>query len=197
LSVRATTTINAIAVASGYANSSVASATYTMVATSPTFSPAAGTYNTSTMTVSLADVTSGAVIYYTTDGSTPTTSSSIYSAPLSISATTTINAIAVASGYVNSAVASATYTMTTESPTFSPGAGSYSTFFGLTITLSDSTPGAVIYYTTNGSTPTTSSSRYSSPLRLNVSATINAIAVASGHTNSAVASATYTIRRGF
>jgi hypothetical protein len=76
----------------------------------PTFAPAPGTY-TSAQTVSLSDSTSGAVIYYTVNGSTPTTGSSKYSAPLSISATTNVQAIAVASGYTNSTVASATYTI--------------------------------------------------------------------------------------
>jgi hypothetical protein len=79
-------------------------------AAAPSFSPAAGSYS-SAQTVSLADGTPGATIYYTLDGSTPTASSSIYSAPLQVSATTTINAIAAASGYTNSALSSATFTI--------------------------------------------------------------------------------------
>jgi hypothetical protein len=64
--------------------------------------------------VSLADTTSGAVIYYTTNGTTPSTASSQYVAgtPLTISTSQTVQAIAVASGYAQSAVASATYTIT-------------------------------------------------------------------------------------
>ena len=67
-----------------------------------------------TQSVTLADTTSGAVIYYTTNGTTPTTSSSQYvsGTPLSISASTTIEAMAVASGYTNSTVAIGTYTIT-------------------------------------------------------------------------------------
>jgi len=54
----------------------------------------------------------GAAIYYTTDGvTTPTTSSELYTGGISVSATETINAIAVASNYYSSAVASATYTI--------------------------------------------------------------------------------------
>ncbi len=101
--------------ASGYSNSAVASATYTIstapAAAAPTMSLAAGTY-TSTQTVTLADATPGAVIYYTTNGSTPTTASAVYSTALTVSATTTVKAIAAASGYSNSAVSSATYTIT-------------------------------------------------------------------------------------
>ena len=64
----------------------------------PTFSPAGGTY-TSTQTVTIADTTSGATIYYTTNGTTPTTSSTQYTTPISVSSTETLQAIAVASGY--------------------------------------------------------------------------------------------------
>jgi hypothetical protein len=60
--------------------------------------------------VSIADTTAGAAIYYTTDGSTPTTGSQLYSAPFTISATTTVKAIATASGFSQSAQGSASYT---------------------------------------------------------------------------------------
>ena len=74
----------------------------------PTFSPTAGTY-TSAQSVTIACATDGATIYYTTDGTEPTTSSTVYSAPISVSETTTIKAIAVKNGMANSAVAEAEY----------------------------------------------------------------------------------------
>lgn len=76
----------------------------------PTFNPAEGTYY-ETQNVSILCSTDDATIYYTTNGDDPTTSSNIYSAPLSINTTTTIKALATKSGMDNSAIASATYTI--------------------------------------------------------------------------------------
>jgi len=84
-------------------------------ASAPSFSPAAGTY-TSSQSVTLSDATPNATIYYTTNGSAPTTASTKYTTPLTIGSTTTINALAVASGYGNSAVTAATYTITPATP---------------------------------------------------------------------------------
>ena len=81
----------------------------TTVAT-PTFSPAAGTYS-ETQNVTISCETTDATIYYTTNGTTPTTSSSVYSSPITISETTTVKAMGVKTGMDNSSVASATYTI--------------------------------------------------------------------------------------
>ena len=78
-------------------NSTVSSATYTLVAAAPTFSPAAGTY-VGSQTVTLNTVTTGAAIHYTIDGSTPGTASPVYTGAIAISKTTTVKAIAAASG---------------------------------------------------------------------------------------------------
>jgi len=86
-------------------------------AATPTFSPVAGSYG-SAQKVTISDTTSGATIYYTTNGTTPTTSSSVYSSPITVSATETVEAIAVETGYGNSAVGSAAYTITS-APTVS------------------------------------------------------------------------------
>jgi uncharacterized protein (TIGR02145 family) len=77
----------------------------------PVFSPAGGTYSVA-QTVAMASSTSGATIYYTTDGSAPTISSTKYTTPVSVSATQTLNAIAVKSGLTTSSVSLATYTIT-------------------------------------------------------------------------------------
>ncbi|PYU23135.1 MAG: hypothetical protein DMG30_12615, partial [Acidobacteria bacterium] len=195
-----TTTLQAMAAASGMTNSAVASATYIIqqqqqVAT-PTFSPGGGTY-TGSVTVTIREATSGATIHYTTDGSTPTTPSTQYTGPIAVSTTTTLNAIASAPNYTQSAVASATYTIQipqATAPTFNPPGGSY--LLPQSVTISDSTPNATIYYTTDGNTPTTSSSQYTGPITVIRTTTIKAIAVAPGYSASFAGSATYTYPPG-
>ncbi|MGM9840438.1 MAG: chitobiase/beta-hexosaminidase C-terminal domain-containing protein [Sodaliphilus sp.] len=81
----------------------------------PTFSPAGGAYDSEqSVTISAVE---GAKIYYTTDKSVPTTSSTEYSGPITVSETTTIRAIAVKEGYTNSEIAEATYTINSTTST--------------------------------------------------------------------------------
>jgi hypothetical protein len=87
------------------------------VAARPTFSVKPGTYS-GTTTVKIRDKTRGAVIYYTTDGWTPTAASKKYTGPVTIDSTTTLNAIAILPGpyFGRSMVASAQYTITGTQP---------------------------------------------------------------------------------
>ena len=90
-------------------------------APAPTFSPAAGTY-TSAQSVSLSDLVNNATIYYTTDGTAPTTSTGILytnGQPIEVNSTETVQAIAIAPGYTVSSVATATYTINLPAPGFS------------------------------------------------------------------------------
>jgi hypothetical protein len=177
-------------------------------AAAPGFSPSSGTY-TSAQAVTITDSTPGATIYYTTNGTTPTTSSAVYTAPITVDSTETLEAIAVVpatasatadvataaatASTVASPVASASYTITgsTAAPTFSLAGGTYTS--SQTVSISDATSGATIYYTTNGTTPTTSSTKYTGAITVSATETIEAIAVATGYNNSSVAEATYTI----
>ena len=195
----ANATVQAIATASGDTQSAIASASFTFRGQTapPQFSPAPGNYS-SAQSVMISDTTAGAIIYYTTDGSVPGTSSPVYGPAVHVdSGVVTINAMAQASGLGISSVSSATYTIqmpVTATPTFSPGAGTYSST--QSVTLSDTTSGAVIYYTTDGSTPTTSSAVFGPSIVVNSNLTLKAIAVASGFAQSAVASAAYLIQTG-
>ncbi|MEA2543418.1 MAG: hypothetical protein QOH35_4784 [Acidobacteriaceae bacterium] len=199
ITITAATTVKAIAAGSGFATSAVSSASYTLrsPAATPAFNPASGTSFASTLRVSIADSTPGATIYDTTNGSTPTTSSQVYSGPITITAATTVKAIAAGNGYAPSAVSSASYTLQSPAatPTFSPASGTSFTST-LSVSIADSTPGATIYYTTNGSAPTTASQVYSGPITVTATTTISAIATANGYTQSGVASATFTDTAG-
>jgi hypothetical protein len=92
-------------------------------AAAPIFSPAPGSYSAA-QSVALSTPTPGALIHYTTDGSTPTVSSALYSQAILVSASETIKALAVASGYSNSSVSSGSYTIGSNgSSTVNLGAG--------------------------------------------------------------------------
>ena len=159
-----------------------------------TFTPPAGAYSNS-QSVTISDSAAGATIYYTTNGSAPTTSSTVYSGPITVSSSETIEAIAAEKGQIDSPVATASYTIggqpTLPAPTFSPAAGTYSS--SQSVSISDTTAGTTIYYTTDGSTPTTSSTVYSGPVTVSSSETLEAIATKTGYTDSPVATAAYTI----
>ena len=71
--------------------------------------------------VTISDITSGAAIYYTTDGTNPTTGSALYTGAISVTASTTLKAVALASGCTLSAIATAMYTITPAVIDFSKG----------------------------------------------------------------------------
>ncbi len=162
----------------------------------PAFNPAGGTY-TSAQSVTVSSVTSGASIRYTTNGTTPTsTTGTVYSGPLTISATTALKAIAYKSGMSDSAITSATYTIgvvaQVAAPTFNPAGGTYSS--AQSVTISTTTSGASLRYTLDGSTPSESvGTIYSTPIAVSTTTTIKAIGYKTGATTSAVATSTYTI----
>jgi len=106
------------------------------VTSTPTFSVPTGSYSTA-QSVKISDSTPGATIYYTITGTAPTTSSSVYSSPIAVSATETLESIAVAPGYTQSAVATATYTIAVPraTPTIKLTSSSASASFGASVTL--------------------------------------------------------------
>ena len=154
----------------------------------PTFSVAEGEYDVA-QNVTISCTTEGTTIHYTTDGSMPTSSSTAYSSAIPITTTTTLKAIAIKDG-VESDVASATYTMIRPAaPTFDVEEGIFNAAFTLHLSAAD---GATIYYTTDGSTPTSSNTAYIDGISIPAGdITVNAIAVKNGLTSD-VATATYT-----
>ena len=160
----------------------------------PEISPASGAVASGTE-VTITCTTEGASIHYTTDGTDPTSSSTTYdpSNKPTITSNITIKAIGVKDGLNNSEIASVSYTVALPcaTPTFSLESGEVAK--GTTVEIFTETDGATIYYTTNGSTPTTSDTEYSGAITINAAQTIRAIAVKDGMLNSEVASVSYTI----
>lgn len=178
--------------------------TYTVsgssIAATPTFSPGTGSYS-AVQTVTISTATAGATICVTFDGTMPTAPTAgtcghgaTYSGPISVGVSETVNAIATKATLLNSGLGSAMYVITlpvVATPTFSPTPGTYPGT--QMVTLADATGGASIYYTTDGSTPTTSSTLYTGAITVSVTTTIQAIAAASGFTNSTVGVGGYSI----
>ena len=159
----------------------------------PAITPNGGELKYGNNTVSIACDTDGATIYYTIDGTEPTTSSTKYTGAFTLSSNATVKAIAVKSGWNNSDVASASFTYTVETvatPVIAPNGGEIEA--GTTISISCATSGATIYYSTNGAEPTTV---YSAPFALNEAATVKAVAKKTGWNNSATAQASFTIKQ--
>jgi len=195
-----TTTLKARASMAGMTDSEVASATYTRAGTgkplpgvaTPTFSPNGGSF-TDSVDVTIACATGTATIRYTTDGSDPDGTSTAYTGPIELTETTTVKARGFKAGMTDSAVASATFTVVVATPTFSPEGGTYGDWVDVTIACA--TAGATIRYTTDGSDPDGTSTTYTAPIQLTETTTIKAIASKSPLPSSAVAEATYAIKR--
>jgi len=169
----------------------------------PTFSPGAGTF-ASPITVTLSCATAGAQIYYTTTGNTPVVGTGftlLYQGPIQVNQTTNIKAISVLAGAPNSAVVSGVFTINNQTvvatPAISPATGTYSG--SKLVTISNATSGAEIYYTTSGNLPvigTSFTKLYTGAFWLTSSATVRAIGVKSGMTNSAIAVSYITLTAG-
>ncbi len=156
----------------------------------PTFSPIGGTYKVA-QTVTISCETADAVVHYTTNGDDPTESDAVYSSPISITKSgTVLKAKAFKDAMLDSEIASATYVIRPDAPTFSLDEGLVSE--GASLTISQAA-GVSIYYTTDGSTPTGTSTEYSSPLVINYPMIIKAIAIDSNGNPSNVSSTSYRI----
>ena len=194
------TTFQVLGVENGYSNSAVLSGTYSLArVASPVFNPPAGAFPagvavvTNGTPVSISCATSASKIYYTLDGTTPTTNSPVYSGPFNLSGQTRVSAMAVAAGYVSSPVQSVLYQLAqTATPVFDPPAGPLTN--GARLVISCATTGAVIHLTLDGTPPTSNSPVYTGALVFdghNGGVTLNAVGSAAGYQDSAVASVFY------
>ena len=163
-------------------------------AADPAFSPQAG-YIEKGKTVTISCATEGADIYYTTDGTYPTSSSTLYEAPVAITGGTTIKAVAhVKNGQPSdtSFVSEAVYSVV-GIPQVTPASGRVVIDSLVEITLGDGRGNTLekgttaIHYTLDGSEPSATSAEYTAPFRLRPQdATLKVIAVKDGETSPVV-----------
>lgn len=106
----------------------------------PSFSPASGAFETSQQ-VEITCSTPDAAIYYTIDGSMPTTASTVYSGAITLNDTATVKAIAAKAGMLNSSVQSAAFTKLSASFSDDFSSGNYDrwTPYGGTWSVSNKT----------------------------------------------------------
>lgn len=196
LKITTTTTIKASTFIDGMYVSEVSTATLSIAPPAlpnPVFVPSAGIYS-DPLKMAINVAVPGSTIYYTLDGSTPTTASLLYTDSIHIDSTMRIRAFAVKEGRSPSQVMAATYTILPEGvkqPVFSVQAGSYST--AQDVAMSSATPGAVIHYAIGDNVLNSTSPVYSAPVKITASTTLRAYATADGITDSKVTTATYVI----
>lgn len=188
-----TFTVRALVVADGSQNGTISLFTYKLTERTP--SPTAS-IPSGAITLNGAEVTltgKEGDIFYTTDGTTPTTSSTLYTKPIPITGSIVLKVIAVAKDKVASEVVEYTYTRAGQAAAATMSVPSGEVEQGTKLELKSATQGALIYYTTDGSEPSKSSLAYSAPISLMRPVTIKAIAVMEGLDDSVVNSASYTV----
>ena len=146
-------------------------------------------------TVTITCDTTAASIYYTTDGSEPSAENgTLYNGAIDVTNSVTIKAIALKDGCVPSAVVTKKLTNTScvEIPVLSVPAGDF--WNTITVFVTGATSGATYYYTTDGTEPSSSSSKYVASTGIKIDATTNlkVVGTKSGLANSSVVSAEYT-----
>jgi hypothetical protein len=188
--VSSTTVIKSFAVMDGMLDSSVSSVTFTLKVASPIFDLSPIVYN-NTQKLMMFSMTDGAEIRYTVNGPTPTVDSTLYTVPIDISETTVVKAIGVKAGMIPSSVVTRNYGFKAATPLFIPSPGSY--YNGVTISLSCATEGASLYYATIDPAPGVPSTLYTGGISISSDTTIWAIAIATGMTDSDVSSGSYVI----
>lgn len=188
-----TTTIKAIAYRTNYAPSNIVEYSYVVLTANDAIaSQESGIVDYETF-ISLSTQTPGATIRYTTNGSNPTPSSTIYTNPIQINSNTILKAKTYKNGYIPSNISTYNYTIQTVSdPIASQESGvvDYESF----VSFSTQTPSSTIRYTTDGSNPTPSSTIYTNPIQiLSSTTTIKSRAYKNTYAPSNISTYTYLV----
>lgn len=160
------------------------------VVATPVFSPTSESF-TDTESVTISDSTSGATIYYTTDGSNPTQASTQYTGAINLTATTTIKARAYATGYDPSPIATSVYTLTIPAPILTPSSGTYSG--SVQVDVNPVNVNVTMYYTTNGADPTEASTEFTQGVITFTESTTFKVRSYYNGSSSSVSTGTYTV----
>lgn len=198
ITINNTCTLKAIAYKDGYITSDVLTANYIVQQEKLTLNAETTGGEVSAGTViKLTPSVSDAKIYYTLDGSKPTQGSTLYtSTGITVNESCTLKAIAYKDGYNPSDVLTETYIVELTKIQLSASPSDGEIIAGTKVTLTTSNvEGADIYYTLDGSSPTTSSTQYtSSGISIDKECTLKAIAVKEGYKESDVLTATYSVK---
>ena len=160
--------------------------------TAPTISPVDETILTASTSVNIASDAADATIYYTTDGTEPTTSSPVYKR-FKTSSKMTVKAIAVVEGMVWSETATAEYALgQCADPSISPADGTVFGNSNYQVEIAKNGEKGVLRYMTDGSEPTEASAVYNGPFTISETTTVKAKTFDADYFDSAVVSATLT-----
>lgn len=152
----------------GSSSSTTAPTPNTDTVVAPSFYVAEGTYDLD-QNIILSTPTIGAKIYYTTDGSTPTASSTLYNGAVTVNQTQTLKAIAVKTGYASSPVSSATYTIRFPAVrSFNAQNSSTNAWYVLNATRLASGTHAVIYQENGGTVTAAQAATYATEFDTNI-----------------------------
>ncbi|MFA5745324.1 MAG: chitobiase/beta-hexosaminidase C-terminal domain-containing protein [archaeon] len=183
LTINRSTTLKSKAYKPNWQSSLTATFDYIIIAETPIASQPSGVVNYQSQ-VSLSTTTSSATIRYTTNGTDPTTSSTVYSGPITINESLTLKAKAFKDNYDPSETATFIYAVNTVAiPVSSPPPGNVN--YSQSVSLSTPTNGSIIKYTLDGSEPTENSLIYSNPFTITSTTVIKAKAYKAGYQPSA------------
>ncbi len=171
---------------------------YTIVVATPTFTPSPGSYS-GAQSVTVSTSTSGATLHYRLDGAEPTEADPSVASGSSVLVdhSATLKARGFRTGWMPSATGGGSYWIslgTVALPTLNPPPSLYSS--AQTVTITTSTPVAVIRYTIDGTDPTFTSPVYGQPVTVSRTTSVKARAFKANHDGSTTAGGLYVIDTG-